>query len=256
METTVDFLVIGGQRCGTTSFFHYLRQHPQIYMFEGKEIHYFDRHYQNGQDWYETHFNFQVAPAGLIGEVSPNYMIYPYCPERVRDYNPDIKLIALLRNPIDRAYSHFMGKRITGREPCESFQKSLTLENDRISSDIKRMKVDQFYYSQSVRNFSYMHRGHYYMHLKKWLSFFSRENFLILKSEELFCNPAVQMDLVADFLNISKFPKIDTTPKGIGRYSHGVYPPLEKDIVEFLSRKFCEDQKKLNDLLGTNIKWF
>ena len=100
-----DFLIIGAQKCGTSSMFAYLNQHPQMKLPDVKEIHFFDLNYSNGLDWYTSHF----PPASLshrmvTGEASPYYLFHPHVPERVRLHCPDVKLVVMLRNPVDRAY--------------------------------------------------------------------------------------------------------------------------------------------------------
>lgn len=103
----VDFLVIGAQKSGTTSIFNYLSSHPSIFMPQCKEVCFFTRDFERGVDWYFSNY-FPSAPASSIkGEASPHYMYFKNVPERIASLFPDIKLIAVLRNPITRAYSHY-----------------------------------------------------------------------------------------------------------------------------------------------------
>src|SRR5690242_8679107 len=100
------FLIIGAQRCGTTSLFEYLANHPEIVPPSVKKIHFFDSEYEKGEAWYRA--RFPVLENGFItGEATPYYLFHPRVPKRVRNWNPNVKLIVLLRNPVDRAYSHF-----------------------------------------------------------------------------------------------------------------------------------------------------
>src|SRR3712207_6690007 len=101
-----DFVIIGTQRGGTTSLYHYLSKHPEVLPALRKEIHFFDLNFDRGLDWYLAHFARQDQP-GLVGEASPLYMFHRDVPERVRRVLPNAKFIALLRNPVDRAYSQY-----------------------------------------------------------------------------------------------------------------------------------------------------
>ena len=116
--TKPNFLIIGAQRCGTTSLYNYLIQHPQIVPSSKKEVHFFDLNFHLGQSWYEKHFP-EVSDNILTGEASPYYIFHPLCPKRIFDYDPSVKLIVILRNPIDRAYSHYRHIVRLGHEPLK-----------------------------------------------------------------------------------------------------------------------------------------
>ncbi len=251
----VNFIVIGGQRSGTTSLFHFLSQHPQIHLPQQKEVHYFDRKFHKGVEWYHNHFNNFLEKNKTFGEISPNYIINPHCPTRVFEYNPKVKLIVLLRNPVDRAYSHYMGKKIMGIEASNTFEEAINLENKRVSIEIKKIKADPAYYSTEFRNFTYTYRGFYFFHLTQWWQTFSDSRLLILKSESLFSRPAEIMNKVYDFLEITRKQTIDYTPKGIGQFSHGKYPPLNNSIKDTLFNLYSDDMQKLSQKLGSEFIW-
>src|SRR6188508_1226206 len=99
------FMIIGTQKGGTTSLHRYLDKHPDVTMALKKEVHFFDSFYFKGSDWYLAHFPLR-SEAAQTGEASPTYIFHPEAPRRVYDAFPQVKLIALLRNPVDRAYSH------------------------------------------------------------------------------------------------------------------------------------------------------
>ena len=119
------FLIVGAQKSGTTSLVHYLAAHPQVYA-RIDEVHFFDRNYERGLDWYSSQFEDAV----VVGESSPEYMFRPEVPPRVAADLPGVKLVAILRDPVDRAYSHYWHNRTRGHEPL-SFEAALDAEADR-----------------------------------------------------------------------------------------------------------------------------
>jgi hypothetical protein len=128
------FLIIGAQKAGTSSLFRYLSQHPDIRLPKRKELHFFDLQYSNGIDWYERLFpRKKIIKRQITGEASPFYLFHPLVPERVFNHYPNIRLIVLLRNPVDRAYSHFHMERNRNAEPEDSFMRAVELEFDRIA---------------------------------------------------------------------------------------------------------------------------
>jgi hypothetical protein len=125
-----DFLIIGAQRCGTTSIARWLGEHPQIFL-GAKEVHFFDAGYERGTAWYAE--RFADAPSGSIaGEATPNYIFFPEVPARMAAVVPEARLVAILRNPVDRAYSHYWHERRRGREHL-SFESALDAEPERTS---------------------------------------------------------------------------------------------------------------------------
>ena len=142
-----EFIVIGAQRCGTTSLYAYLSSHPQVVPAIKKEVHFFDYNFGKGLDWYRSHFP-RWTPMGVTGEATPYYMFHPNAAKRVYQVIPQTKLIMLLRNPIDRAYSHYHHEVRLGVESA-TFQEAIRLEPARINHEMERMLGDQNYYSFS-----------------------------------------------------------------------------------------------------------
>jgi hypothetical protein len=101
-----NFLVVAAVRSGTTSLNHYLRAHPEVYMAPRKELRFFNRHYDRGLDWYEAQFD-GAGDAKAIGEATPSYMFDPVAVERIGAVLPQARLIAIIRQPVDRAYSNY-----------------------------------------------------------------------------------------------------------------------------------------------------
>ena len=193
-----DFLIIGGQRCGTSSLYYYLTEHPNITPAFTKEPHYFDEQFAKGPDWYRTQFptvlqkQYCKSLLGrdlLTGEGTPYYLLYPHAARRAYEVVPRVKLIALLRNPVERAYSQYWIEKQAGFEEW-SFEDAVMHEQERLAGEHEKMLQDENYYSHSFRHFSYLTRGIYIDQLKNWMRFFPREQMLTLKSEDLYSNSA------------------------------------------------------------------
>jgi hypothetical protein len=120
-EMLPNFLIIGAQKSGTTTLAKYLRTHPQVFLSPGKEVHYFNRYYHRGIDWYKGRFS-GATTEDAVGEATPTYMYFDRVPQRMAEVIPDARLIAILRNPVDRAYSHYWHQRSRGREKREFAQ--------------------------------------------------------------------------------------------------------------------------------------
>jgi hypothetical protein len=200
-----DFLIIGTQKGGTTFLYNLLRRHPHFKAAVKKEIHFFDTPgFRRGLDWYRTHFPQQQQSKGrkvITGEASPYYLFYPHAPRRVAETMPQVKLLALLRNPVDRAYSDYQH---TFRQEHESlgFNEALELEAERLRGEKEKILADEGYRSINYRRYSYLARGIYVDQLKEWHRYFDREQLLILKSEDFFARPLETLELVLEFLNL------------------------------------------------------
>lgn len=171
-----NFLIIGAQKAGTTWLYKKLRRHPEVYMPRVKELHFFNRDDGLGktQKWYETHF--ETAPA--VGEATPDYLHHPQAPQRIADKIPDANLIACLRHPTDRTYSHYWMNRGLG-------------EVDRAFKEVVRRKQEQ-----------YVERSLYGEQIDRYLYFFDRNQVLILIFEEMFSDPSVSLNNICSFLGV------------------------------------------------------
>jgi len=204
---TPSFIVIGAQRCGTTSLWEYVRLHPEIGVPVKKEIHYFDHFYNKGIKWYEG--KFHRCKERVIGEASPFYILHPRCPERIAKECVDVKLIVLLRNPVDRAYSHYQHEihlpRAQRREHLNSFGEALSKEEQRIEGEYERLLVEKFYRSPPLINFTYKIRGVYVDQLRRWFHYFDKSRILIIQSEYFYQSTNKVLEEVWKFLDVSPF---------------------------------------------------
>jgi hypothetical protein len=270
-----DFIIIGAQKCGTTSLYNYLIQHPRMKPGYKKEVHFFDNpdHFRKGIPWYRAHFPLTRHPASgirnqasstrnqasgikhhasstrnqasgithhasrithhasITGEATPSYLCHPDVPGRMREIIPHAKFIVLLRNPVDRAYSHYYHRVKHGTETLP-FEMAVR-KNQEIFS-------------------SYLARGVYADQLKRWMDIFPREQFLILSSEDFFKNPQEILPKVTEFLNL---PDWEIPLKIFRKYNANRYPEMDEKTKEYLADYFKPHNERLYDFLGRNFGW-
>lgn len=208
-----DVIIIGTQRSGTTSLYKYLVQHPAIGHAITKELRFFDLNYHRGVAWYRSRFPSaryadrirRTRGLDLICiESSPDYMFHPHAPRRAAETVPDTKLIVMLRNPVDRAYSHYWHQAARGFESL-SFQEAIDREPERLAGELAKMLADERYVSFERHHHSYLARGVYVDQLMAWMEGFPRDRFLIQDSEEFFSGPSTVFKRVLDFLEVPDF---------------------------------------------------
>lgn len=250
-QTLPHFLIIGAQKCGTTSLFYYLSQHPDLVLPASKEIHFFDLNYHKGLPWYMGQFpRKNVLTCKHTGEASPYYLLHPLVPERVALHLPDVKLIVMLRNPVDRAYSHFMHEKKLGNEPLSSFEEAIELEPSRIADEERRLMNREIEISMAYQCHSYTSRGLYFEQITRWLRFFPLSQFHFIKSESFFKDAKKEMERVYPFLRLRNI-----LPVNFEKCNANMYPMLESHVRKGLVEKFREDGIKLASLLGNDFSW-
>ncbi len=201
MKGKVNLLIIGTQKAGTTSLFYYLNQHPDIYFSEVKEVIYFsnDEHYKRGEKYYHSFFpklKGQKVIASSYVHMLPN----PKCPQRVKEYNPEMKFIVMLRDPMKRATSAY---NYAIKNNWENQNNSLV---DAFNKEPERLAAGSPNY-----DLTYFYNGLYFKHLTHWFEFFPKENFLLLKDSDLRTNPKQILSRIFDFLAIDKNVEIDAS---------------------------------------------
>jgi len=253
-----DFLIIGAARSGTTSLYQYLSQHPSVIPGVGKEVYFFDKKFDRGINWYKSFFPTKLSKSRLenkqkrnclTGEATPRYIHYPHTPKRVFDLIPNVKLIVLLRNPIDRAYSHYQMEVDHGNEELP-FEEAIEQEEKRITDDMKKMEKNENFYSVHFYRKSYLTRGIYVNQLKRWFEYFPREQFLILKSEDFYSKTSEVYQQVLDFLSLSKFEL-----NSFKAYQMRKYSAISAETRKKLADYFRPHNEQLYQLLGRNFDW-
>lgn len=243
-----DFLILGAQKAGTTALYAYLRWHPGITGPAWKEVSYFDRHYRRGVRWYRGHFPIRRGDR-IVGEASPGYLFHPLAPERVRATVPEAKLIVLLRDPVDRALSHYHHEVSLGREPL-SFEQAIEVEPERTRGEEERLVREPGYFSRAWWDHAYLARGRYAEQLERWLAVFPREQLLVLPSEELAADPGQTYARVLEFLSASPH-ELDAYPRVYEQRYAGLRPETGQQLAEY----FAEPNRRLYELLGRELAW-
>lgn len=258
-----DFLIIGTKRGGTTSMFNYLLKHPAVLglfpQSRGKKsTDFFFRDYARGERWYRSHFHAQAFRSRLEastgdrpvgGEASPYYLYDPRVAPRAAQLNPRLKAIALLRNPVERAWSHHQERRHMEVEPL-GFTQALAAEPERTAGELERMLADPSYYSTSHDWYSYRDRGLYLPQLQAWEQHFPREQLLVLTSEEMYADTQQAFDRIVEFLGLSAF----TLPpvKALNSLTQSPIPAADR---EELAAFYAPHNEALAEHLGRPLGW-
>jgi len=237
----VDFLIIGAQKSGTTAFDSYLRDHYQVCMANKKEVHFFDKEPFSKNIISYMNYNYKYFKCNnskmIKGETTPIYLYWDSVPKRIWEYNPNIKLILILRNPIERAYSHWNMERQRGKEKL-SFMDALFKEEHRAKKCLPFQD----------RDFSYIDRGFYTEQIRRYNKYFKTSNILIFKSEDLKNNPQEIIDISCDFLNIDKYKIQNPKTEHTRTYAR----KMDKKEKEYLKNIYEDEIRRLEKLLGWN----
>ena len=248
-----DFIIIGAQKGGTSALNAYLKQHIYVRRSMKKEVHYYDRRFHKSVMWYRAHFPLrrEIPEGGVTGEASPYYLAHPHVPKRIATVQPDVKMIALLRDPKKRALSHYHMSVRKGRESF-SFDEAIRKEEERIGDDWQRTLEQDGYESVPLRYYSYKLRGHYAEQLKRYLEYFDRNQLLVLPSEWLRDYTNSTLTRICSFLDIPSFPEqFDARPRGVGTYKRELVPETEAYLTEY----FRPLNEELYKLLGEDFGW-
>ncbi len=255
VRTLPDFLIIGAQKCGTTFLYQLLVQHPHVKPAFVKEVHYFDLNFKRGHNWYRSHFPLQINNSRkyITGESSPYYLFHPHAARRASAVVPDAKLIVLLRNPVDRAYSHYQHQVQRVKEDARetlTFEEAIEAEERILPVEVSKMIQDEHHESLGHRTRSYLSRGIYVDQLLAWSSFFQRRQMLILKSEDLFGGTTTALEGMLDFLEIPHWaPETYSIPNK--REYAGVSPIIRQRLDEY----YKPYNQRLYEYLGADLGW-
>jgi hypothetical protein len=192
-----NFLCVGAQKAGTTTLHEVLKQHPDIFLPQIKEPHFFDEHYAKGVSWYEKTFFSTAQDQNAIGEITPAYLYIDDVPQRILEtLGPNVKLLFIFRNPAERAYSHYLMSKFNGFESA-TFEEAMA-DSPLSSGDIAIAQK---------RRFSYRERGYYGMQVKKYLQLFYKENMHFILFEDLIS--AQKKDVYAGICNFLEVKNYD-----------------------------------------------
>lgn len=256
-----EFLIIGAQRCGTTSLYKYLAKHPQFRSatLRTKGVHFFDTRFDKGVAWYRAHFpttfyrSWFHARTGadlVTGEASPYYLFHPHVPYRLARHVPAAKLIVMLRDPIERTYSQWQHELSRGFEDAATFEEALDREPLRLAGEVERMNADPDYRSVSHQHHSYMARSRYAEQLDVYYSLFPAGQIHVIKSEDFFSDPAEEYARVLGFLGLSPHDLADYKQHN-GYKRTAMHPDTRARLVEH----FADSNARLVEMLGPRFSW-
>lgn len=252
-----DFLIVGAQRSGTTSMFKTLIQHPSVarpYLRKG--VHYFDLRHDRGMRWYRGHFPIAVTSRArrlgrrpVTGESSPYYMFHPLAPRRIAAALPDVRLIVLLRDPVERAYSGHSHEIGRGYE-TEDFVRALELEPGRLAGQKEKMLADPSYNSPDWQHHAHATRGQYIEQLEELEKQFGRDRMHVVDSADFFAEPAPVFDGVLDFLGLDRGAKI-----AFEQHNARSRSPMPDDVRARLREHYLPYDERLAEWWGQTPSW-
>ena len=244
----LDFIVAGAQKSGTTALRYFLEKHPQIALPERQELHFFDDEeiFSRPVDYELLHSHFRRRRRGLVpvrfgpiaGEVTPSYLYWKPAMERIRAYNPQIKLVILLRNPIDRGFAHWNMQRFRGREPLD-FLAALKEEPRRILQPL----------SIESRRFAYVGRGFYSAQLERVFKFFPRGQVKVIKFDDFRDRKQETLDSIFDFLGVKRMRNVRDKDRNVVPYERGMTAEERK----YLAEVFAAEIGKVEQILGWDL---
>ena len=251
------FVVIGAQRCGTTSYFALLSKHPSVGVPFRKEIHFFDRDlYDRGERFYRSFFpspeRLRARGELLTGEATPDYLFHPLGAQRVPAMLPDARFLVLLRDPVVRAWSHHALHATRGREAL-SFEDAIDAEPERVGRERERILSDPAYPATTYLRYSYLGRGDYAQQLREWFGAVPRERILVQVSEEFFADPRGALREVETLLELPAWeaPMDAEHRHAIG----GASAEMRPETRERLREHFAPRIRETEELLGRKLPW-
>ena len=231
-------LIIGGMKCGTTTLNAWLRSHPQVAFSAIKEVHYFDQNYHKGEGWYRSFFPLLewLTGAKCVIEATPAYLFRAsVVAPRMYRLLPNARLILMLRDPVQRAISHY-GHRLRNGEEGRSMEEALLSDH---GSDLD----DENFYKT---------RGLYAKQIEEFLRFYPRENLMIIKSEEFFENPAPIYHAVQEFLGLAPQDlPAGCAPRNVGQRPSAIPESVHQHLVQY----YCLPNQQLSQLLPFFKVW-
>lgn len=245
-----ELLLVGTQRGGTTSLFSYLAAHPDVRPPVVKEVHGFTLHWSRGEPWYRAHFPVR-SPTSLSIDASPYYLFHPLAAERAASTVPDARIVVLLRDPVERAWSHYQHSVRLGFEE-HSFRAALDLEEKRLAGEVDRIRSDPRFVGWRHRQQSYRARGEYGEQLRAWLAVYPRERLVVVRSEDLYANPAATFARVLEAVGLRAWQ-----PREFAVHGRTGSPDRrpDPDVVDTLTAHYAGEPERISALLDRRISW-
>lgn len=246
-------LILGAMKAGTTSLFYYLAQHPQLVSGLQKEVEFYSMYWERGVDWYRGRYPLQPPWSDRIGlDASPYYLFHPAAPYRAKATVPDAKLLVILRDPVDRAISHYFHSRKVKTEDL-SIEEALDAEPARLAGERARLLREPGYQSRSWRNHAYVGRSRYAEQIEQWLEHYDRSQLLVLDLADLEADVAGVYAEVLRFLGLPDYFPASVERKNIGVGDASTVPD---GVRERLAAALDGEDEKLQALVGRRFSWF
>jgi Sulfotransferase domain len=256
LRLTPDLIMAGGHRCGTTALTRALMTHPQIASpVLHKGVNYFDIHYARGWSYYQGHFplrriaELRAKGTPITMEASGYYLDHPFAPERIGRDLPDVKIVIMLRDPVERAHSAHRHAVARGFDDV-SFEEAIEREEEVNAGEVEKMRADPTYSSFPWRHQSSVRRGQYVDRLETFFSVLPREQFLIVFSEEFATQPHEQYASVLSFLGLPH-----QEPAEFGRWNTRPGGPMLDSTRRRLEEHYAPYDARLAALLGRTLPW-
>ena len=236
-----DFLGLGTQKGGTTTLHRLLGEHPEVFLPACKEVHFFDQNYSEGEAWYRNHFT-NAQPQQVCGEITPFYLFHPAVPGRIHALLPKVRMVVLLRDPLERTISQLFHARKRGFEPLNPAA-ALAAEPERLQSGDP----------VSLQKHSYLSRSRYLEQLDRYEALFPREQLLILRSEDLFTQPEQIWQELLRFLKLKPIPWPGALPRANAGDGQG--DALDPELRQQLRQQLAETVAGVRSRYGITWDW-
>lgn len=257
-----ELLVIGAKRGGTTSLWRYLDTHPGVLPTFPRAEHvkgtyFFDERWTEGEAWYRSHFPTRARRAlaerrlgypPIAFEASPYYLFHPLAPQRARAVAPDALVVALLRDPVERAFSHWKERR--NHTEDLAFAEALAAEEERTRGEEERLRAGAVAVSAAHRHQTYVAQGCYAPMLERWFEAYGRDRVVVAPAEELYADPQAFCDHLTDRLGLPRHPLPTTEP-----YNAEPSADMDPTVRAALTDRLAPHVAAVEDLLGRPMPW-
>lgn len=249
---------MGASRSGTTSLFRALSDHPQVLRpAVNKGVRYFDLNYGRPWRWYLGHFPLRTTAEArgtrtgraLTFEASGYYLFHPFAAERIARHLPQVRVVAMVRDPVDRAYSGWKHESARGFE-WETFDRALELEDERLLGEVDRIARDLTYRSFCHWHHSHRSRGEYASQVQRMLEVVPRERLHVVPSESFFEQPEREYRALLDFLDLPMYQ-----PASFERHNARPSTPMSGRLRSALAEHYAEGNGQLEAILGRQLPW-